>query len=347
MKSLSRFETNLNRILRCFLGRLPLAEALPLLLKELDRPKCLTRDCVDLVQDTLAKGCTRRLAGLGWQHQQYLRGEAVSDGRLWQRHAPDQMSLVFSPASLKFLIHVTAKNFSKRIGGRKADDDLTAGDQVLGLLAYERLIDTMGEVVLVTQPMFGGNPLVRLMFVDHVAGFKHVCDRPLDWDWWFRQENAWILEAIQTPLAARWSAIELTKRLSTDDQLMVRMGRAQNELLNGYLDAANRAGRRDLCRFLLHASGQALAHFDENTPWMQRLRLHGVRLAERADFCRNVLASFKALERLADWQREALSVGFYDENYRASQFWKAEWESLGGELVCDRARQLIRSVSPI
>src|SRR6516162_3110461 len=57
MKTVSRFEANLLRILRSFLQRAPLERALPLVMEPSDRPPCLSRAVVELVQDHLRKGC--------------------------------------------------------------------------------------------------------------------------------------------------------------------------------------------------------------------------------------------------------------------------------------------------
>src|SRR5207302_2761758 len=60
--SLSRFEANLVRILRFFVRAAPASQAEPILFARCPRPPCLTRACVRLVQDTLARGCVRLLA---------------------------------------------------------------------------------------------------------------------------------------------------------------------------------------------------------------------------------------------------------------------------------------------
>ncbi|HSQ54386.1 MAG TPA: hypothetical protein VLM40_01470 [Gemmata sp.] len=49
----------------------------------------------------------------------------------------------------------------------------------------------------------------------------------------------------------------------------------------------------------------------------------------------------------AEWQERALTVGFFDEGYQASQMWKAEWESLNGDQVAARARAVVEMVEPL
>src|SRR5437763_1738442 len=65
MKSVSRFEANLLRLLYYFLQQAPVQQALPLLEAKIDQPRCLSRNAVELVEDALAKGCVLLLARLG------------------------------------------------------------------------------------------------------------------------------------------------------------------------------------------------------------------------------------------------------------------------------------------
>src|ERR1700677_4911044 len=103
-KVLSRFESNLVLITRYFVSGLSAAQAHPLIFQALPRPHCLSRQCVALVQDALAKGCTRLLAtGGGWRRQRYLRGNRIADGRLWQRTPPAELGLHFSRHTLEML----------------------------------------------------------------------------------------------------------------------------------------------------------------------------------------------------------------------------------------------------
>src|SRR5262245_21587153 len=105
MKSVSRFEANLLRILQFFLRAAPLEQVQSLIGGRLQVPKCLSRDAVGLVQDTLAKGCTRVLAGGlpgpfgrlgGWRRERFLRDGRIAEGRLWERTPPAELGLGFS-----------------------------------------------------------------------------------------------------------------------------------------------------------------------------------------------------------------------------------------------------------
>ncbi|MBV9124409.1 MAG: hypothetical protein JO112_13700, partial [Planctomycetes bacterium] len=109
MKVVSRFEANLLSILRFFLRRAPLEQALPLVIHPCAQPPCLSRVAVELVQDTLAKGCMLLVmrAG-GWRRERFLRNDQVREGRLWDRTSPGELGLTFSRQTLRFLLWITA-----------------------------------------------------------------------------------------------------------------------------------------------------------------------------------------------------------------------------------------------
>jgi hypothetical protein len=53
------------------------------------------------------------------------------------------------------------------------------------------------------------------------------------------------------------------------------------------------------------------------------------------------------MEALEQWQQQALSVGYFDEGYQASQLWKADWEAANGNVVAARARAVVEMVEPL
>ena len=111
MHTVNRFESNLLKILYGILERAPAAQTLPLILRAFSdgKPKCLSRTCVDLVQDALRKGCVSLLTKWGgWQNESFLRNGAESKGRVWERTLPEDLGLSFSAATLDLLIWLTA-----------------------------------------------------------------------------------------------------------------------------------------------------------------------------------------------------------------------------------------------
>jgi hypothetical protein len=59
------------------------------------------------------------------------------------------------------------------------------------------------------------------------------------------------------------------------------------------------------------------------------------------------LTLLRHLERLQRWERAARGVGYFDEGYHAAQLWKADWEQYQGDVVCERAQNIIRRLDPM
>jgi hypothetical protein len=151
-----------------------------------------------------------------------------------------------------------------------------------------------------------------------------------------------ILECLQPHLAGRWTRSERSKGQIGDWKKMRQQGRAEFAALQAFLAAASAANRTDLARFVL-ATNAALFHADL-TPvfWTGGLQGSGPpRLADRLDTQRAALAVPRQMEVLEDWQRRARAVGFFDEDYQASQMWKEDWEAARGDEVAARARQAV------
>ena len=71
------------------------------------------------------------------------------------------------------------------------------------------------------------------------------------------------------------------------------------------------------------------------------------RLAERLDTQRAALAVPRQMEVLEGWQRRALGVGYFDEDYHSTQMWKADWEAVDGDRVAARARATLEMLEPL
>src|SRR5206468_12242641 len=103
------FEGKLLRILRGFVRHAPIDQVLPLIVERSARPPCLSRACVDLAADSLAKGCMLFLARAGgWRRDRFLRDGQPRDGRLWERSHLQELGLRFSRHALEFMAWVTA-----------------------------------------------------------------------------------------------------------------------------------------------------------------------------------------------------------------------------------------------
>ena len=347
MKSVSRFEANLLRLLHYFLQQAPVQQALPLLEAKLDRPKCLSRAAVELVQDALAKGTMLLLVRLGgWRRERHLRSEKAVEGRLWERTKPADLGLTFTRNTLDFLVWVTAKKPTEdKKGWHPPHRTLTEGDLLLLYFAHEALRgNDMGAELLKRQPL-SKHGLCWLAFPEDYAR-AGVTETP-DFGPWATGLGAAIVEALQPVLAERWGQMEVEKGRLTAWQQMRDLGHAQERALDGFLGAIEAAGRLDLARFLLQAATRLVTRNATPAHWAGNLRQHAQRLADRAETYRGALAFLRQLPRLQEWERRARSVGYFDEGYAASQLWKADWERYQGDEVTERALGIIRQLDPM
>lgn len=347
MKAVSRFEADLLRILHALLGRTPLEGAWSRIVGRAERPRCLSRDAVLLVQDALAKGCVVRLARAGgWRPARHMRGERPASGRLWERTPPEELGLSFSRHSLKFLIWITAEHpgdEAKR--WRPIPEELTVGDRLLLFFSYEALRMSQVARSILALPTLAGDGLIALAFPDDLA--ESVAKVAPDLSPWVEGVGAAVLEALQPTLAARWVEVERRKEQVAKADAMLSLGRVQETILEAALRALDDAGRRDLARFLLAAAEDLLRDPTPARARVAALDLKGLRVADRAGVYRAATAFLRALGRLRDWERQARAVGYFDEGYAAAQLWKSDWDDCGGENLCDRAGVIIRELDPM
>jgi hypothetical protein len=363
---ISRFEANLLEILRFFLRKGSVERVARRILDPCEQPRCLSRAAVELVKDTLAKGYTSLLANGreettakgypsfltlpgGWRSERYLRGIRVAEGRLWQRTDPEELGLTFSRHTLDFLIWVTAAKLSDSdlrwwtTKGRT----LTLGDQLLLYYAYGGLRQVRGGSVQEPgkKSVFAGNAICRLGYPGDFANAP--ADVEFSFGPWLSEPGSWILEALQGELASRWVAAEEQKEKEPSWTYMQAVGRTQGQAVSAFLDAIDGAGRRDLARFLLAALARLLAEGVTAERWLGGMKFRGTTIAERTETGRHALVALRQLGRLRQWAQEARGVAFFEENYAASQLYKADWEHWQGEALHARAEAILREVEPL
>lgn len=352
MKTVSRFESNLLRILHGFFGRVSQDQLLKLVETELDCPRCLSRNAIELVKDTLRKGVTMSLARRGgWRRERFLRNEQISEGRLWNRTPPSELGLSFSQHSLWFLIWITAKHpYRSELDPIPSEDQLTMGDRLLYFLAYESLRGTEAAAGLLEQQPFKRHALLWLAYL---ADFSEA-DTPdaLDFSPWLSGQGGCISESLQTHLAERWLQMERQKLRVYEPERMNRLGQWQQMVLGVLFDAADLAGRRDLCRFFLIAMKQFLQELTSVTNSSQSARLYHLdmarlRLAERAEVYQSAGCCLREMQRMDQWNRQAQATAFFDEGYAASQLWKSDWEQLGGDRLCALSQSRLQNLDPM
>jgi hypothetical protein len=349
----SAFEANLLTILRFFLRREPQRHALPRILEVRERPPCLGRNAVRLVQDSLAKGCVLVLcrgphwhrAGNGWMTERYLRDGQPREGRLWERTPPQEMGLRFSKGALEFLIWVTAAkpDDPKARGPDLPQKGLTPADWLLFYLAYTALRESPLASVVRAWPVFVRNPLCRLAFPPEFPR----ATKPIDFAPWTKGLPGCILEGLQSEFTAAWLAAETLKGQVACWQELQELGHAQERELTGFLRALEAADRRDLARFLLRALRVLLAEDPPASRWVGALTSAGSRLADRAETYRCALMPVRELDRMRRWAAAARGVGYFDEGYAAAQMWLTDWEDHHGEALAQRGQELQRQLEPL
>lgn len=345
VKEVTEFEASLLRILRCLMHRVSVDQVLSLLIRSSKRPPCLSQNCVDLIRDGLSKGVTEWLARSGWHSSQFRRSndpESVASGRLWNRHLHTSMQLTFSRNSLELLLWLTSENFAdtKKLPAMDPST-LTLGDRVFLLMAFGALRTTLGATSLLNPAVCSDVTLAALLYPADVAILNKTAS--IQCDQLFDPKQIWLMEALQYPLAQQWFCIERDKRISGNDTDVLTIGEFQTAVLTSLFEAAEKSRRQDLCLFVLEA-GRLLFAATADDQWFHRMDLRTRRMQERTRIYRAGFAWFFSLERLTQWTQQAQSIGYYDDDYRTSQFWKSEWERLNGTAVCQRARQIIDRV---
>ena len=348
-RQVSKFESNLLQVLRFFLGHFPSDQGLKLVRTAIARPTCLSRTAVELAQDSLAKGCVLFLVRAGgWRNDRYLHEGKPALGRTWERCSLNERSLEFSRHVVEFLFWVTAEKIHETDAPWDAPiGELTPADELFFWLAFDACrADPDLTIVLRRKNAFRSNPLCWLAFPGDMADVDDPA--PPEFGSSVMGLRAVVLECLQTNLVSRWTRSERAKGQIGDWGRMRQQGRAEFAALRSFLGAATQANRLDLARFVL-GTNAALFH-GELTPqfWTGGLQGSGpMRLADRLDTQRAALAMPRQMEVLADWQERARSIGFFDDEYQASQLWKQDWETANGDRIAERARTAVQMLEPL
>src|SRR5262249_24080317 len=164
----------------------------------------------------------------------------------------------------------------------------------------------------------------------------------------FDGQRAVFLECLQPHFTQRWVRSERMKGQLGDWKRMRQQGRAEFATLQAFLKAAADANRTDLARFVLRTN--AALFTTDITPvfWTGGLQGSGPpRLADRLDTQRAALAVPRQMDVLEGWQQRALYVGYFDEDYQASQTWKQDWEAADGDRGAARAHAAVEMLEPL
>jgi hypothetical protein len=350
-RQVSKFEFNLLRILRFVVGHFPADQGLQLVRTAVARPECLSAGAVELVKDTLGKASVLFLTRAGgWRNDKYLRNNQPAPGRVWDRIPLDERSLSFSRPVLDFLLWLTAeKVHESKQAWDAAPKALTPADELFFCLAFDATrSDPEVLATLREKDAFTRNPFCWITNPGDVADPDAAKPQPPDFAPLFTGQRAVLMECLQRHLENRWVRSERAKGQLGDWTKMRQQGVAEFAALSAFVKAADEARRTDLARFVLRTNAAILR--SDLTPvfWTGGLQGSGPgRLADRLSTQRAALAVPRQMEALEAWQERARFVGYFDDDYAASQMWKLDWEAARGDDVARRARAAVEMLEPL
>jgi hypothetical protein len=349
-------EHDLLMIARALVGEVSPAAVSSLLRAPHPLPARIGPTAMGILKQTLARGVVRELARRGgWRGDG--AGHAGQGGRLWERHRP--VALHFSPMTMELLRWLASAHLGGSPGGSAAPrwkiEDTTLADELMLYLAADLLEQADGrgaELVVVA-----GSPLCWLGFAGRLARAKHSAP-PMAFDRWVQGDGAVILEALQPDLCRRWIAMEQGKRTIIEISEMITLGAAQEAVLEPLLTSVDRAGRRDLCSFVVDAAAALLAQGAPETStgdarpiariasgWVKNLAPVGP-MRERAAARRASGALLRALGRVQRWDAEHRARRFFDDDYEVAQRLLARWEALGSSGLM-RAERVLKELESL
>lgn len=348
LRTVSKFDHDLLTILRYLLGQIPGRQAFALIQAKQDRPRCLSRNCIELVKDTLSKGLVLHLTRIGgWRHESFLEREQPIAGRVWNRIPLTERKLVFGEPVLEFLIWLTTDSVDEKNDKWLSVRDLTAADEFFFAVAFDRLrTDPTVLAALRLRNAFSANPFCWLIAPGEFIGTGGQAPdfRPL-----FTGTRAAILECLQPWLTRHWISSERQKGAIVDWTEMQRVARGEAAMLSSIVEGAQAARRPDLALFILRTLSRLMR---DRTPdandWIGGLNVNPpTRLADRLAIQRDALAFLRQAEPFARWDRTARAVGYFDEGYAASQWWKEEYEAANGPEIAAKSKRALDQLEPL
>lgn len=282
--------------------------------------------CAELLEDTLCHAWAALWQRGGAAPDASIRAGAVVRGRLWERHATP--ALDFTTASIELLRWLTGVSFA---APASTIPDLPArtlavGDQVLVYLALDAAKHTPALRVIAAQPFVRGCALAWLAFP---ASFAGRTPAPA-FDALVTGVGAIVVEALRLDLGKRWQAGELTKRALTDPEQLIALGATQEVVLEGFMAAASRAGRRDLATFVIDAAAPLLARNLSPQPGVLD---SSATLSTRARARLAAGALARAVVRWGEWDQQHRGIRFIDDDYAAAQLLLERFEPIGASGV--------------
>lgn len=311
----SQAEANLLTVARVAVGIVPPVDALRLLVTSVSAPRQLGPTARSALADTLSRGIVLALA---------REGGWVSDGstRLWERHpAPP---LVFTGNVVRLLSWLLTTPLAETEASPLVfEGSVTLAEDCLIALLLERLKGTGCRALLARQQAIRSLPLTALVNVAALAQELPMETVPV----MEPSTLAPFVEGLRSLLARSWRLAELGKGELPADVLL-RVGRAQTELVDAWLTAIDAVGRHELGAFLIDTA-EALFKANHGAHEMTRNLASSLSLRERSEVRRRSGAVFRAVVRMREWDQRHRSVHFIDDEYGWAQRLVVDWARLG------------------
>jgi len=294
-----------------------------------------------LLRDGLARGAALTLAQKGgWRRVRALVSAdgggppSVKVGRLWERR-PTQPPLRFTGFTFGLLRHLASAPLGTSQAPRlETQGALEDGDRLVAFLAVS-LLDGAGLLdAASTVPALGREPLVLLGFPDLVASSALKAEAlQKGMDALVGPVRSLLVEGLQLDLGRRWG-LRLASAPERRVEVARAAGAADDRVLGAFLDACDRAGRRDLAGFLVEAARRALPERVDPAELARTLALGleaTASLGSRQEARRAIAAPLRAVARLEAWDAEHRLVRHFDDEYASAQALLAEWEAFGAD----------------
>jgi hypothetical protein len=348
MRVVSQFENDLLRILQGVVSRAPIDQFRSQLVRKQLRPKCLGRDAVELIEQSLAAGLVMRMTRSGaWQSDRHLRAGRLVQGNLWQRTPPHELGLSFSAASIDLLVDLTVTQNCDSMPSRVANSNQAAIDCTLGDRVLQYCIaHATAELPLLSEwyrqePLIS-NELIALAMPDRYAAAEAFA--VLDFEAWMTGTKAIMLEALQPEFGESMLRLGHLKSQLADPGQVEQLGIHEDRVFNAYLTAARKQRRPDLCQFILVAGNQLLSNTTSVRQWFPCLDVSKLNVSQRAATYRSGASLPRAICQIGDWHRESRSIGYFDEGYVESQWLKSCWEQVGGNQLRQQAERVLKEL---
>lgn len=335
----SSFEGRLLSILDGLLGRTSSADLARRLAEPAAGPRTLRRSTVRLIERRLQRGLVWPLARGGWPRTAcFTQGRSIR-GRLWERHPVESMALRFSSFTVELLFWLGSGAATQPRSAAILPETIRSGDRVLAVHAWGVLRETPLAAACKNVVPWSNDGLLRLLWPKDFAGPAAACD----FTPWFAPASQWLLEAWQRGLESQASERLLARLRSNDAGVLHADGEVERRTFDAFLRHADAAGRRDLALWILAAAGRALHRVPNPDPSHASLESAATSSAsgpdQPAEGVRPAWCLLDALDVLRAWNADAGRTGFLDEDYAASQHWKAAWERSNGDDVLRRSRE--------